>query len=66
MLALGGTATAVVGVILGEFKPFVAGLVLILGGMVFARLYAGTRRVNGRSDVPLAATYLNRQAPPAE
>jgi hypothetical protein len=44
ILALSGTATAVYGISWGEYKPFVAGLVFILGASVFAVLYLGTRR----------------------
>jgi hypothetical protein len=44
LLGLGGTATAVIGTILEETKPFVIGLVLIFGALVFARLYVGARR----------------------
>ncbi len=43
-LALGGSATAVIGIVVGEGKPISIGLVLILGGMVFARLYQGARQ----------------------
>jgi hypothetical protein len=43
-LALSGTGIAIAGIIAGEFKPFVIGLVLLFGAMVFARLYVGTRR----------------------
>ena len=42
-LALAGAATAVFGIVREESKPVGIGLVLILGAMVFARLYAGTR-----------------------
>ncbi len=44
VLALSGTATAVCGIVGGEFKPFAAGLILILGASVFAVLYLGTGR----------------------
>jgi len=64
LLALGGTVTAIVGVVLGETKPFVIGLVLIFGGMVFARLYLGTGRNQARpggppADSPTADVHLD-------
>jgi hypothetical protein len=44
LLALSGTATAIYGIVAGEYKPVSAGLVLILGASVFAVLYLGTSR----------------------
>jgi hypothetical protein len=56
-LTLAGTATAVAGIIEGEFKPVAIGLVLICGATVFAILYLGTRgrevgHAGGSSDPP--------------
>jgi Flp pilus assembly protein TadB len=44
VLALSGTATAIYGIVAGEYKPCSAGLVLLLGATVFAVLYLGTSR----------------------
>jgi hypothetical protein len=43
-LTLAGIGSAITGIVLGEFKPTFAGLVLIFGAFVFARLYVGMRR----------------------
>jgi hypothetical protein len=44
VLATAGTALAVSGIHWGEFKPFMIGLVLLLGAGVFAILSLGARR----------------------
>ena len=44
LLTLAGTATALAGIMGGEGKPIGIGLVLILGGFVFAFLHVANRR----------------------
>lgn len=43
LLALSGIASAVIGIVVEQFKPILLGFVLIGGAGVFATLYAGTR-----------------------
>lgn len=52
LLAISGTASAIWGVVGGEYKPFAAGLVLLLGASVFAVLYLGTRRKEATAEWP--------------
>jgi hypothetical protein len=44
VLALSGTAAAVGGIFTEQYKVFGAGVILILGGSVFALLYLGAAR----------------------
>jgi hypothetical protein len=52
-LALTGMLTSIVGIISGEFKPFLIGFVLLGGSTVFAVLSLGFRPVSATSPRPL-------------
>jgi hypothetical protein len=49
ILTLAGMATAIAGILGGEAKPIGIGLVLILGGVVFARLHVARHHNSGRA-----------------